>query len=483
MATTKCKLSEKIGKDGKQQIKVRLTINRTDRPQFNSGVYIQSMYFDDVKGEVKPPQKRKLNLLDATDANKAKTDLDLFTTNLIKICQVTEKNNRDVLTREFIEDALRVIVNYKIPTDEITYKRIIDELQKENDAKKKAKADMARKTIFGYMDEYITKSQFSYDYTKGMKVLMRILARYESYQRMTDDKSYRLNIDKLTRTHIEDIRDYIRDEYSLSVEYPKIFDKLLKDYPVEITVKHVSPKLVERGDNAIIKLMKKMKAFYNWMNDNEYTKNRPFDGIKIGTEHFGTPYYITLEDRNLIADYDLSEHPSLAKQRDVFVFQCLIGCRVGDLLRMTNKNVVDGHIDYIPSKTKGEKPITVSVPLNNRAKTILDRYHRDDDDAPILPFISAQKYNKAIKEIFTICGITRIVTVLNPTNGKEEQRPINEIASSHMARRTFIGNLYKKVQDPNMIGKLSGHTEGSKAFARYRDIDEEMKVNMVELLE
>lgn len=33
------------------------------------------------------------------------------------------------------------------------------------------------------------------------------------------------------------------------------------------------------------------------------------------------------------------------------------------------------------------------------------------------PFISAQKYNDSIKEIFRLCGITRIVTVLNPTTG------------------------------------------------------------------
>jgi hypothetical protein len=61
--------------------------------------------------------------------------------------------------------------------------------------------------------------------------------------------------------------------------------------------------------------------------------------------------------------------------------------------------------------------------------------------------------------------------------------PINEVASSHLARRAFIGNLYKKVKDPNLVGSLSGHVEGSKAFARYRDIDDEMKKETVNLLE
>ena len=75
------------------------------------------------------------------------------------------------------------------------------------------------------------------------------------------------------------------------------------------------------------------------------------------------------------------------------------------------------------------------------------------------------------------------MTILNPTTGKEEKRPIYEVASSHMARRTFIGNLYKKVKDPNLVGSLSGHAEGSRAFARYREIDDDIKKELVDMLE
>ena len=71
------------------------------------------------------------------------------------------------------------------------------------------------------------------------------------------------------------------------------------------------------------------------------------------------------------------------------------------------------------------------------------------------------------------CEITRNVEWRNPLTGENEIRPINEIASSHMARRTFIGNAYFKVTDPNLIGKMSGHVEGSKAFKRYRKIEDE----------
>ena len=62
-------------------------------------------------------------------------------------------------------------------------------------------------------------------------------------------------------------------------------------------------------------------------------------------------------------------------------------------------------------------------------------------------------------------------------------KPINEIASSHMARRTFVGNAYKVVKDPNLIGRMSGHVEGSKAFVRYRDIDDDMLKEVINATE
>lgn len=52
-----------------------------------------------------------------------------------------------------------------------------------------------------------------------------------------------------------------------------------------------------------------------------------------------------------------------------------------------------------------------------------------------------------------------------------------------MARRTIIGDIYRKVKDPNLVSALSGHKEGSKAFQRHRDFDEEMKRALVKFLD
>ena len=52
-----------------------------------------------------------------------------------------------------------------------------------------------------------------------------------------------------------------------------------------------------------------------------------------------------------------------------------------------------------------------------------------------------------------------------------------------MARRTFVGNLYKQVLDPNIVASMSGHAENSRAFSRYREIGKGSKTNAVNLLD
>ena len=150
----------------------------------------------------------------------------------------------------------------------------------------------------------------------------------------------------------------------------------------------------------------------------------------------------------------------------------MFGMLAGEFVRRTD----------IPGKTKGENPRTVRVPLNARAREIIGRY-ADDAYPRLLPFISSQKYNDAIKDAFRLAGLTRPVTVLDPLTRAESKRPLDELASSHLARRTFIGNLYKLVKDPNLIASMSGHVEGSKAFARYRTIDDDIKTELVTALE
>lgn len=291
-------------------------------------------------------------------------------------------------------------------------------------------------------------------------------------------------------TRLKDVSDSRRKRYEVTA---RALDRFQEDSGRRLTVNGVTVRTLEafrdylekdgeRGKNVIIQYLDVLRTFYHWLNRRGITRHNPFDNFQTGTAVYGTPYYLSIAERDAIYGTDLSSRPALAVQRDIFVFQCLVGCRVGDLLRFRKGDVDGGILSYIPRKTREGHPVVVRVPLNGTAAEIVARYSDLPGDR-LLPFISSQKYNDAIKEIFTAAGITRTVTVLDPLTRKEVKRPINEIASSHLARRTFVGNLYKQVKDPALIGSMTGHVEGSKAFARYRDIDDDIKADIVKLLE
>lgn len=305
---------------------------------------------------------------------------------------------------------------------------------------------------------------------KNYMVVFRSLQRFEKVQQVKAPK-YKLSFESINVDDIRKFEKFMLTEHEAVIKYPKIYEAIPEK-------RRPQP----RGLNTINVNMTKLRTFINWcMSESILTKN-PFKGYVDTPAIYGTPYYLTLEELHKLYDYDFSQDPELCEQRDIFVFQCMIGCRVSDLYNFTKDSVVNGAIEYIARKTKEDRPVTVRVPLNTKASAILSKYS-GLPDKKLLPLIFEQWYNIAIKKIFAEVGLTRIVTVLNQTTRIEEKRPLNEIASSHLARRTFIANLYNKVKDPNQVSKLSGHKEGSKAFARYREIDEAQNKQLVSLFD
>ena len=259
--------------------------------------------------------------------------------------------------------------------------------------------------------------------------------------------------------------------------------RTLEEYTAFLTDEHslTNGREEARGKNAIREYHVVLRTFFHWCVKMGISDNNPFRKYEISAAVYGTPYYLSLEELDTLYRADFGRREGLAVQRDIFVFQCLVGCRVGDLLQFTPENIQDGVLTYIPRKTKDGNPVTVRVPLNGRAVEIVERYK--GIGRKLLPVISAQRYNDAIKDAFRLAGLTRPVTILDPQTRREVVRPLNEVASSHLARRTFIGNLYKIVRDPNIIASMSGHVDGSRAFARYRNIDDDIKADLVRLLE
>lgn len=375
-----------------------------------------------------------------------------------------------------------------------------------------------QKTFFNHFDDYLALSQFSESRRKHFLVLYRALQRYSIYQ------SYVITFDSLNPVIITYFEGFLRNEHSLFEKNNDASEKKTKQSKRALVQNTKYEAIFEqfpecrtpkpRGDNYVKGLLTLLRTFFIWANKTGKTNNNPFKERQIKECVYGTPIFITDEERKKIYETNLSYDKRLEEQRDIFIFQCMIGCRISDLYSLRQSNFITEKtskgdrkcINYIPRKTKEGNPITVSVPLNAIALKILEKYEymknevlidnriskaniskviKDKpstfkSDSPIFPLMAQQRYNEYIKYVFRACGITRIVSVINPTTGEVEQKSIAEIASSHLARRTFVGNLYNKVQDPNLVGSLSGHKEGSRAFARYRTINIDIKADLID---
>lgn len=443
MASIKRSLSKKIDPTGKAQILLRVNIDRTHQQRIKSGIYLPASRFR--KGEIIVP---RINQMEAEEIYKVENELIALERYILSLCRGRLGTE---LTKEFFYAA---IYDFRHPGKP-----------------KKPKAE-----LFEAFNEYIETSSLSPARLNHYKVLLRALARFEAYRRFTEI-NFRLSFENFDEGILGDFVNFLKSEPEISGSYPQLYARV-----PDITRSQRRPrKPVARGGNTISGMLKRLRAFYNWAIKKGVTSNYPFSKFKIPVERYGTPFYLTTEERNRLFHFDFSRHPFLETQRDIFIFQCLTGCRVSDLFSLTSDSVINGAIEYIPSKTKVECPVMVRVPLNSQALTLISRY-KADKGSSLFPFVTIQKYNEAIKNILKLAGITRVVTILDSVTREEIKKPIYEVASSHMARRTFIGNLYKKVKDPNLVGSMSGHKEGSKAFARYRAIDEEMKRELVEML-
>ena len=267
---------------------------------------------------------------------------------------------------------------------------------------------------------------------------------------------------------------------------------------------HRNDNSVGIGKNTANTDLKLLKAVFNHCERNGIIDKSPFAQFELPKAVYADPIFLTSDELSTITKADSkvfedyikrnakgrgcrsgAKVPLSAKQieeyarlleekRDIFVFQCLVGCRVGDLLKLTKASVTDGgdgvYLHYIAEKTAKTSARTINVPLHADAVAIVKKYAGRDGQR-LLPFVSAQKYNNEIKRVFEAVGITRSVTILDAATQTQKQVRICDVASSHMARKTFCGTMFNEGVDTSIICAMSGHVEGSKAFARYHNVD------------
>ncbi|MBR5434153.1 MAG: phage integrase SAM-like domain-containing protein, partial [Bacteroidales bacterium] len=306
MATIRFRLSSKADKStGQCEVLVRFFHGRFDQ-YAKTNIFVQPHFWNPTGERVTIPRVRVMS----PEAKQLTTELTDINTRLQKVKQHIQESfieagaGKVQLPGSWLADLMH---EYNFPKVEVS------------------------RGILDVMEEYNESRTTSGSNQSHARVCWRAFHRFLLF------KDYNLNmaLDDLTAEVMAEFLEYLRDEHTF---YEVTTDESGKrkityingDFQKAFQVVPESRLPKERGENAICEFVKHFRSFYLWAIDQGLTTNNPFRHFSAPQPLYGTPYYITIEERNKLLNCDLSDNPRLAVQRDIFVFQCVIGCRVSD---------------------------------------------------------------------------------------------------------------------------------------------------------
>lgn len=262
-------------------------------------------------------------------------------------------------------------------------------------------------------------------------------------------------------------RQFIADEYKYVHLYPDLYPHGSGHHWPEKRLR----------DTTVVHDLKLLQAFFAELENTDEIRRSPFRKISMEKRRiimhtmYDAPVFLRAEELKVIMATELPVDLQWAK--DLFVLNCAIGCRIGDLLRLTLDKVAvseDGipYVHYIPAKTARlqNSNVEVQTPLIEPALEIINRTG--------LQFIDhnhhygKQRYNKALRRLLQYCGIMRQVSLYCQESEDNTYKPICEVATSKLARKTHI-DMLNKVQINYYVAGL--HRAGSNAVFRYTNLE------------
>jgi len=264
-----------------------------------------------------------------------------------------------------------------------------------------------------------------------------------------------------------EFRQFVGNEYKYVPLYPDLYPR---------GSGHHWPKKRLR-DTTVVHDLKLLQAFFAELENADEIRRSPFRKLSMEKRRivmhtmYDAPIFLRADELKAVISTDVP--PELQWAKDLFVLNCAIGCRIGDLLKLTPDKVAvseEGipYVHYIPSKTARlqNSNVEVQTPLIEPALEIIRRtgLHFMDHNH----HYGKQRYNKALRQLLQYCGITRQVCLYCPESEDNIYKPICDVATSKLARKTHI-DMLNKVQINYYAAGL--HRAGSDAVFRYTNLE------------
>ena len=188
---------------------------------------------------------------------------------------------------------------------------------------------------------------------------------------------------------------------------------------------------------------------------------------------------LTEEQQKQLYDYPITGTELQVRKRteirDLFVLQCLVGQRVGDMQKFFNgdneKDEEEDTISIIQQKTKAR----AIIPLTPLAKEIISKYQNTE-----LKYYkpSNSNLNAELRIIAEEAGLNTPVT-FEDKDGKQV-KPLFELVHTHTARHTFITIMCRRDIPKETIIIATGHEDTKmidKVYSHLSNKDKAQKVS------
>lgn len=254
------------------------------------------------------------------------------------------------------------------------------------------------------------------------------------------------------------IARFIESKYTTKVNFDDVtldFYYDLKNFAFNVE------KITDNYFGTVIKFLKTAmnEAAEEGLHSNTNHKSKRF----IKTTNDVENVYLDESQLSKLAAKDFSGNKKIERARDLFLVGCWTGLRFSDFNNIRPKNIKNGFIEMKTQKT-GEMVI---IPIHSVIDDIMKRYHGQTANS-LPPPISNVKLNEYIKDAVKDAELTESVTLERVKGGKKYTitKPLNELVSTHTARRSFASNMFKLGVPSIVIMAITGH-KTEKSFLKY----------------
>jgi hypothetical protein len=223
-----------------------------------------------------------------------------------------------------------------------------------------------RKTLVDYFDQYIEKRKVEGTIYNTLKEFTTVKNRISNYDLFNEKKTFTGDVNILWS---ESFYLYLKTLYSEGT--------IEKTYTVLYTVLSY---YYDLRDELRIDLTDKFKS----------------KRFKRGTKSRNAADPLTEQQLITLRDH-VFDQPHMKLIQDRFTWQCYTGIRYIDAFRITKKDIKNGWLRFMPSKTH-RHGVKVEQPLNSIASHILEKYECDMSRLKI----TNQAYNRELKDLFKI---------------------------------------------------------------------------------